>query len=209
MKFKFCADCGCMKNEQEFYLKNNGKRDTYCKKHTIHRNKIYRRNLDQVIARKSRYETQKSEDPLLTACRSMRCSQNAKNRSLGVADVDYSAGELKTWFSNRSQRCEICNLDAHAIMVMKEQIFRFSGYDKILSCYKITKLHHRSRRLEVDRINPEIGYRLNNIQLVCRFCNARKGRNEDMELDWVRDRTLALRARLSELVKTMPEKFAN
>jgi hypothetical protein len=76
----------------------------------------------------------------------------------------FSFDEFKNWFIKQEDKCIYCNLTSQETLIL------FNKYP--LS----TRKGKRGRRLELDRINPHLGYghSLKNLALACYWCNNAK-----------------------------------
>lgn len=152
MDTKFCKKCGQMKTLDRFeFYKKKGKYVLPCKDcdnltERIRRSKLSReeKNIRNEKIRKKYFEQPYSY-------KSLKRNALVWNRGLF-----FTQEELYEWIRLQKQECIYCGITPEEIRTSN-----FHIYDK----YK---------RLTIDRLNNNVGYKLDNIGLACMVCNRTK-----------------------------------
>lgn len=84
-----------------------------------------------------------------------RSLKSLSPRRKSIFDLDQ--GEFITWYSNAPRKCVYCEIPEE-LFIKNEKFSR----------------HFQFKRLSIDKIVPEFGYRIDNIVLCCYLCNAVK-----------------------------------
>lgn len=160
-----CKRCKEHKSLSSFYIRTeNGRPKQPCKACIAARRKAYRQSKASEIAERNRKWAKANAAHLRAQHRKYRetpegaWSQFLSHKKEGKHGLRIGKDAFIRWYSEQDKRCHYCGLTA-------DEANQLLGY---------LTANTRRYRLQVDRLDSQLGYEDGNLALACKVCNEHK-----------------------------------